>query len=97
MNDKEVVIAAIGILYAAFVLLAIVVTVTVPTEFERHPGLIDRKWKRILWVLGCILLLPLLMIAMRGPISVWTDIEAFITSGCGGQDNNEQDQMNLFD
>jgi len=42
---------------------------------EKCPSLIDKRWKRVLWLLSCLLFIPLLLI----PISVLGAVKEFIT------------------
>ncbi len=32
---------------------------------ERHPSLIDKRWKRVIWLSNCLLLLPYVVLAGR--------------------------------
>ncbi len=36
-----------------------------PAVSERHPRPIDKRWKRVIWLSNCLLLLPYLVLAGR--------------------------------
>ena len=64
--------------YAGLVLMSIMVLTVIPKEFERTPWLVNKKWKRILWVLSCFIMLPLVVVILRIPYFVVQEIKRFI-------------------
>jgi len=71
------------VIYFGLMLISILILTSEPKEFKHGSGLVNRKWKRILWTLSCLLFVPLIMVAMRGPRTLWREIEDFIVEGCG--------------
>lgn len=92
MTDKQVWILLIGIVYSSLTLLAIAVLTEVPDELEQNKWLINNKWKRALWVMSCLLLLPLLIIGSRGPRCIFGIIKDFIMGENINGEGNEDSQ-----
>jgi len=90
MTDKQGWILLIGIVYAALALLSIAVLTEVPDELERNKWLINKTWKRALWVMSCLLLMPLLIIGSRGPRCIFGIIKDFIMGeNINGRENDD--------
>ena len=69
----------LGMLYFSFSMLN---ALAMKLE-ENHPGLIDTRWKRILWVLSSFLLIPLLVL-VDSPFFIFEEIRWFISTGRKG-------------
>jgi hypothetical protein len=69
---------ALLLAYAGLVLMSIMVLTVIPKEFERMPWLVNKKWKRVLWLLSCFILLPPAVVILRLPFFVVQEINKFI-------------------
>jgi len=78
-----------SLIYALTILLSVYILTDVPEELEHNPGLINRKWKRALWVMGCLVFLPILIVASRGPRSICREIKEFIIAANGEKNDGE--------
>jgi hypothetical protein len=93
MTDKQGWILFIGVVYSALTLLSIAILTEVPEELERNKWLINKKWKRALWVMSCLLLLPLLIIGSKAPRFIFEIIMDFIM-GENINDGEKDDAQN---
>ena len=48
---------------------------------EKHPKLIDKKWKRVLWLISCALFVPYLLTLAGLPSFLIEEIRKFISEG----------------
>jgi hypothetical protein len=48
-------------------------------DFElKHPSLIDRKWKRVLWLASCLVFIPVVIMIIKIPFFVIDEVKKFI-------------------
>lgn len=60
---KQYFIILITIMYLVWVMVSFFILDRIAEDLRgKHPSLIDKHWKRILWLLGCFLFIPILMI-----------------------------------
>lgn len=83
MEDKIGFLFFWTVVYLGLVLISILILTDIPREFEKNLKLINKKWKRILWTLSCLLFTPMLMTAMKGPLFVCNEIRNFIKNNYG--------------
>jgi hypothetical protein len=88
MEDKIGFLFFWTVVYLSLVLISILILTDIPREFEKNPKLINKKWKRILWTLSCLLFAPILMIAMIWPLFVGSEIRNFIKNNYGNADHS---------
>ncbi len=65
--------------YVPLVFISLFMLIPVGNELRlRHPSLSDRKWKRILWLLSCLILLPMVMLIASVPLYLGNELKRFI-------------------
>jgi len=92
-SDRMAIIVFVVIIYVVFVWLSIEGMISVLEEFEHNPWLIDRRWKRALWIISCLIFTPLLILASRAPRYLFSEIKDFIigsNAACEENDNHEE-------
>jgi hypothetical protein len=48
-------------------------------EFEqKHPFLVNRRWKRMLWLISCLFFIPLFIVWVKFPFFILDEIRAFL-------------------
>lgn len=75
-------LAVYGYLGAVYFSLSMLPAVSGKLE-ERHPGLIDKRWKRVFWLASCLILLPYLLLA-EGPSFAAEEVRWFLSGGIRG-------------
>lgn len=87
-SDRLTLSIFIGITYVVFVWLSIETMTSIPEEFERNPWLIDKKWKRALWIISCLIYTPLWILASRAPRYLFSEIKDFIMESNNTREGN---------
>ncbi len=65
--------------YFSIVIISMLTLKGVVREFEKkNPSLINRRWKRILWVISCLMFIPLFIMATKIPGFMLNEIREFI-------------------
>lgn len=65
--------------YFPMLLISLLMLKGVSREFEKkNTSLINRRWKRILWLIGCLLFIPLFIMAAKIPGFILNEIREFI-------------------
>lgn len=94
MIDKQgVTFITVG-LYATSLIASFFVLTIFHKEFERSPWLINKKWKRALWIASCFMFVPLLVIVFRLPRFIFSEIRDFLM---GNDDNTNGKRRNIND
>lgn len=79
--------------YLALVLFSFLYLTSLALELkEKHPWLIDRRWKRILWLLSCLLFIPYLVTMAGFPRFVIEEVRKFLS---GGKDLTEKNRQGI--
>lgn len=61
------------------------------TSLEPGQGLIDKRWKRIRWLLSCLLFIPYLITMAGFPRFVIGEVRKFLSGGKNVIEENRQD------
>jgi hypothetical protein len=80
--------------YPLFLIASFFALTVLPKEFARNPWLIDRKWKRVLWVVSCLFFVPFMVIFFTIPRFIFSEIRGFIT---GAEDTGNKKGRNIND
>lgn len=81
------------IIYFILVLISLLTVNTVAREFEKkRPSLIDRKWKRVLWFLSCLIFVPVFVMTVNIPVFILGEVKEFVAEykKLEGQEKREQ-------
>ncbi len=65
-------------IYVAGIVFSFVVLIYHVQEFEDNPHLVDHRWKRFLWLLSSLILVPALLVLSRGPRLMIRDLIEFV-------------------
>jgi len=77
-------IVAYLIIYFSLFLLSFLMLTGIVREFEqKYPLLVNRRWKRMLWLISCLLFIPLFIVWMKFPFFILDEMRAFL----GGKNN----------
>ena len=86
-------------LYIIFIVIAYVIFVLASLAWllgpiedvfeERYPKLIEGRWKRILWLLSCLLFIPFPASLLWLYSIIADDVKRFISRGTDEEDRNE--------
>lgn len=70
--------------YIAMVLFSFLfLTAFGPELAEKHPQLMDKGWKRVLWLLSCLLFIPYIVIMAGFPSFLIGELRKFLSTGKG--------------
>lgn len=72
-------IVAYLIIYFSLFLLSFLMLTGIVREFEqKYPLLVNRKWKRMLWLISCLLFIPLFIVWVKLPFFILDEIKTFL-------------------
>lgn len=72
-------IVAYLIIYFSMFLLSFLMLTDIIREFEqKYPSLVNRRWKRMLWLISCLLFIPLVIVWVKFPFFILDEIRAFL-------------------
>lgn len=87
----------LAIIYFCWVIMSVFILARIAEDIsKKYPSFMDKRWKRILWLLSCLLFIPLLLI----PLFVLEMIREFISGNKEARRilNDLQNHLNnLFD
>lgn len=69
------------IVYATLLVASLALLSSIPQAFEHRPELWDRQWKRVIWLMSCLLSVPFLVIVLQGACPFVHKIRNFIQKG----------------
>lgn len=70
--------------YVLMIMGAAFVLPSVTGDFEqKSPWLTDRKWKRIVWLLSCIVGIPLIISTVKFPFLLLNELKEFLGKESG--------------
>lgn len=72
-------IVAYLIIYFSMVMISFLMLTSIVREFEqKHTSLVNRRWKRMLWLISCLFFIPLFIVWVKFPFFILDEIRAFL-------------------